>query len=320
MSSMPQAGAPFSGLGGSMERASVRQSGIALVMVLWVVSLLSVMALSVAASVRSGMLLARNAVDEVRAKALTDAAVSYAALQLLSGIQNQDPEGGPVLLSWSFEGFPLELEIHSEAERLDLNQAGPQELAEAFDEAGVEPEIRDRLVDAIIDWRDPDSLRGLHGAEDADYTAAGLPYGSKDQPFESVDEVEQILGFPRELRKFVQENFTVGDGRVNPPPQAYDSRGLGLMASSRMSGGVEESKRAGLGRRGVQRALGVRRSAHQDLYRVQIAYGLHEGVVRRAEGLVRLGGGSALPYQVLWTRQDAASAALSAQDPSAAPL
>ena len=93
------------------------------------------------------------------------------------------------MLDWSFDGHAFQIQIRSESERVDLNQAGPEEMAAALDEAGLDPAIRDWLVDSIVDWRDPDSLRGLHGAEDSDYAAAGLPYGSKDQPFESVDEL-----------------------------------------------------------------------------------------------------------------------------------
>ena len=34
----------------------------------------------------------------------------------------------------------------------------------------------------------------LNGAEDADYEAEGLPYGAKDGPFQSVEELRQVLG------------------------------------------------------------------------------------------------------------------------------
>lgn len=293
------------------------QAGIALVLVLWVVSLLSVMALSVAASVRAEMLLARNAVDELRGRALVAAAESFAGIQLLGGIQNQvltpETEGEPILLSWVFEGSPIQIQIRSEAERLDLNQAGPEEMGQALDELGVPLEVRDLLVDAIIDWRDPDSLRGLHGAEDADYAAAGMPYGSKDQPFETIDEVKGLLGFPRELWPLLRDTFTVGDGRVNPPPQAYDTLGSGQVGLG--AGPPRGSERIGRERRPTAvRPAGARRSGHGSLYRLQIGYGVAGGM-RGAESLLRLGGGSGQPFQVLWTRYDV-TAPVAPMDPA----
>lgn len=285
------------------------QQGIALVLVLWVVSLLSVMALTVAVSVRTSMLLARNAVDDLREKALMAAAEQFAGIQLLNGIQNQprppEEEGMPIVLDWGFEGRPIQVQIRSEAERLDLNQAGPEEMAQAFDELGVPLEVSDRLIDGIMDWRDPDSLRGLHGAEDADYAAAGMPYGSKDQPFESVEELKGLLGFPRELWSVLRDTFTVGNGRINPPPEAYDTLGAGLGG---LPGGPRfgrGSQRPGRERRSpIAQQRPLERSGHNNLFRLRIAYALEPGLMRGAESLLQLGGGSSLPFQVLWTRFD----------------
>jgi general secretion pathway protein K len=286
------------------------QRGIALVLVLWVVSLLSVMALSVAASVRTGMLLARNALDALRDRALVGAAEQFASIQLVSGLLAQprppEEEGLPIVLDWRFEERPIQIQIRSEAERLDLNQAGPEDMHLALDELGIDPALRDRLVDTIQDWRDPDAFRGLHGAEDGDYTAAGMPYGSKDQPFETVDELKGLLGFPRELWSQLRDTFTVGDGRINPPPQAYDEAGSGQVGLPAMPQGTGRgAERPGRARRPpVTPQRRANRSAHGSLYRLQIAYGGEGGAQRGAEGLVSLGGGSGLPFQVLWTRYD----------------
>lgn len=285
------------------------QRGIALVLVLWVVSLLSVMALSVAASVRTGMLLARNALDELRDRALVGAAEQFASIQLVSGLLAQprppEEEGLPIVLDWSFEARPIQIQIRSEAERLDLNQAGPEDMSLALDELGMDPALRDSLIDSIQDWRDPDAFRGLHGAEDADYAAAGMPYGSKDQPFESVEELKGLLGFPRELWPLLRDTFTVGDGRVNPPPQAYDEPGSGQVGLPAMPRGAGRGTERPRDRRPpVTPQRRANRSAHGALYRLQIGYGGEGGAPRGAEGLVSLGGGSGLPFQVLWTRYD----------------
>jgi general secretion pathway protein K len=59
------------------------------------------------------------------------------------------------------------------------------------------------LVDAILDWRDEDDLHLVNGAEDPDYKAAGLPYGAKDGPFDSLEELQQSDIAPR-LNGFIR--------------------------------------------------------------------------------------------------------------------
>ena len=56
-------------------------------------------------------------------------------------------------------------------------------------------------MDAIADFRDPDDLRRLNGAEDADYQSAGLKHGAKDGPFKAIEELQQVLGVDHDLYK-----------------------------------------------------------------------------------------------------------------------
>ena len=71
-----------------------------------------------------------------------------------------------------------------------------------FRAAGVEQDKATRLASALVDWRDADSLtQPQGGAEDPEYAAAGLPYGAKDAPFETVAEAEQVLGVDPRIRR-----------------------------------------------------------------------------------------------------------------------
>jgi general secretion pathway protein K len=75
----------------------------------------------------------------------------------------------------------------------------------------------DKLAGAVIDWRDPDSLtQPSGGAEDADYLAAGLNWGAKDAPFESVAELEQVLGMRPALYALAAPHLTVFSGQQVP--------------------------------------------------------------------------------------------------------
>jgi general secretion pathway protein K len=70
---------------------------------------------------------------------------------------------------------------------------------------------------AIVDWRDSDSFsQPSGGAEDPQYAAAELPYGAKDAPFETVGEVEQVLGMTPALYEAVAAHLTVYSGQSAP--------------------------------------------------------------------------------------------------------
>jgi general secretion pathway protein K len=83
---------------------------------------------------------------------------------------------------------------------------------------GVEEEQRFNIVDAIIDWRDRDNLRRLHGAEDDDYRSADLPYGAKDALFTNVEELVQVMGMTPPLYRRLAPLVTVysRQAKVNP--------------------------------------------------------------------------------------------------------
>ena len=84
------------------------------------------------------------------------------------------------------------------------------------------------LIDAPI-RRDPDSLtQPAGGAEDADYSAAGLPWGAKDAPFDTVAELEQVMGMRPALFASAERYLTVFTG--NPMPSAASADDIVLQA------------------------------------------------------------------------------------------
>src|SRR5512143_2122568 len=77
--------------------SSCRQRGMILVIVLWIITLLSVMAGSFAYSMRMETRLAAYGVGQAQARALAEAGVAYAALQVLAPAdQPSDAQPWPV--------------------------------------------------------------------------------------------------------------------------------------------------------------------------------------------------------------------------------
>jgi type II secretory pathway component PulK len=75
---------------------------------------------------------------------------------------------------------------------VDLNAAPPALLEWLLRGLGVASEKAGALAAAVVDFRDEDDIP--NGAENAAYRAAGLPHGPKDAPFETVTELDQVLG------------------------------------------------------------------------------------------------------------------------------
>src|SRR5690606_16295867 len=69
-------------------------------------------------------------------------------------------------------------------------------------------------------WRDADDLlQPMGGAEAPQYGQAGLPYGAKNAPFETVAEVEQVLGMDPGLFAAAAAHLTVFTGLPRPEPR-----------------------------------------------------------------------------------------------------
>ena len=194
-----------------------RQRGAALLLVMWLVLLLSGLVAGYAMSARIESLQGNGAARGVVAGEAARAGVELAVSRLLA----QDPEQ-----RWAADGRAYELpfgpatltiEVLDESAKIDINAAPPSLLSGLFVELGETRERAERLAAAIADWRDPDNLsQPVGGAEDPAYAAAGLAWGAKDAPFESVAELAQVLGMRPALVAAAAPHLTVYSGNATP--------------------------------------------------------------------------------------------------------
>lgn len=191
--------------------ASVRfckRRGFALIAVLWLLVLLSMIALYLSAASRSDADLTRQLVNAARSAHATDAGVRWALWRLSLPREDQWLADGTIQLM-EFEGAAVRVALEDENGKYDLNQITAEQLMALFDVIGVEEEKGRYLTDAILDWRDEDNLKRLNGAEDEDYLAAGLDYGARDALFEEVAEVRQVLGMDQQTYRMLAPALTV---------------------------------------------------------------------------------------------------------------
>lgn len=190
------------------------EQGLALVLVLWAVALLAVLAASQLVDARSGIALVRNQVAAAQARALADAGINRGILELTKGRARALWPGPESVVQWAFGQGVVRIRVENEFGKLDLNSCAPSLLKRLITGIGVQSDTADHLVDAIEDFRDSDNLKRLNGAEKAEYAAVGLPYGPKNEPFASVEELQQVIGLSPTLYTRLAPYLTVYTGRA----------------------------------------------------------------------------------------------------------
>jgi general secretion pathway protein K len=85
--------------------------------------------------------------------------------------------------------------------------------------APVEEAQRTSLAGAIIDWRDADDLLQIDGAEKNEYKAAGLSYKPRNKPFQSIEELQLVLGINESVYKWIEPLVTVHSGQAQVDKQ-----------------------------------------------------------------------------------------------------
>ena len=187
------------------------QRGVALVIVLWITILLATIAVGMSQDSRTQTLLTRNQLALAKARALADGAVERAMYEHL---RPQSPEKiwfpNGAVHGWEEDGAKLAVSLAYESGRIDMNVAREPLLKGLFTSAaGLKSEDVDHLVDAILDWRDPDDAKRLNGAEAPEYRAAGRNYVPANANFETIEEVQRVLGMTPEIYAKIADLITV---------------------------------------------------------------------------------------------------------------
>ncbi|QTN26115.1 general secretion pathway protein GspK [Rhodoferax sp. AJA081-3] len=177
---------------------------------LWVVTLLSVIAGNFAFSMRGEAQIARNLLSAAQAQAQADAGVYRAWYELMKPPTELNRwVGDGAAHDLSLADGVLRVSIQDESGKIDLNTASELLLVGLFRSAGMTQESAVALADSVQDWRDTDKLRRLHGAEEAEYVAAGKSYTPPNAPFETVDELQRVLGMTPQVFRLLEPALTV---------------------------------------------------------------------------------------------------------------
>lgn len=284
---------------------SRHDQGFALVIVISAIGLLALAAAGFAQVTRSQVRAAASAVGSSTAQALADSGVELAVLELV--LARQDPayqrrfavSEQPYVCD-AGDGRRLAVSITDEAGKVDLNAAGNRLLQALL--AGVGAPASEALADAIIDFRDDDSIKRPQGAERDDYRAAGRP-GPKNAPFSVVEEIEQVLGIDSALAARLRPHVTVYSAQPGIDTASASRQLIAILAHGlNNDSGPTEPASGGSDDRGVTTPLPFAGAQGRRFFAVHAeAFALSSAFVR--EAIVELGQNRARPFTFLrWYR------------------
>ena len=195
---------------GRRARGVEPQAGIALLLVVWLLALLTVIAGEFIASGRVKAAAERNKQDDLRGLALALAGYRAAVAALddqISGLELDTDERLMLRYRRLADGVPAAADdvplgdgtyswrVSDEDGLVNINTVQRPVLVNLLQQCGLEPGAeRDTVIDSILDWRDPNRDHRLNGAEEDYYRGLDPPYSCKDGPFNVVEELLLVRG------------------------------------------------------------------------------------------------------------------------------
>jgi general secretion pathway protein K len=190
-----------------------RQKGLALVLVLWVLSLLTIMAGSFALSMRRETSIIAGIRNNAQALAVAQSGIAMAEMMLLNPDQNKRWRADGSIYEINSANAKVRIRLLSETGKIDINMADETLLQVLMTKAPLDSEHQTSLVSAILDWRDNDDLVHIGGAEKKEYKDADLSYGPRNKPFQTIEELQLVLGMDKSVFLWIEPLVTVYSGQ-----------------------------------------------------------------------------------------------------------
>jgi type II secretory pathway component PulK len=222
------------------------KSGIILITVLWILAILSLLALSLSKGASLELSLIRNSVGKVKAYAAARAGISYAQHLLaksetdkdtlyqcgikfltgqtpsvvFKGIKVDNDTHFDILFSGALYGFPKKefYGLEDEQGKINLNAIDGNNyivLSKLLQQFDMKEGEANNLAAAVIDWHTEGDVAfrspqgNVQGAKDDYYMNQLLPYKCKNKPFDRIEEVLLVRGMTEDLFKKIKDYLTV---------------------------------------------------------------------------------------------------------------
>lgn len=196
------------------------RSGIALIIVMISILVLSVLAGGFAIFTKTETTLARNANNEAELEWIGRSGVEYCrwilAQQMTCPAEPYDSlcqvwaggSGGECATNGALADVQREVQLGHGSftwkmtdleSKWNINVAQEPILNQAMSAMGVDPSDSVPVVGAILDWIDPDDREHVEGAENDYYHGLNPPYDCKNGPIDDISELLMIRGVTQEM-------------------------------------------------------------------------------------------------------------------------
>jgi general secretion pathway protein K len=186
---------------------SNNQSGIALLIVLWVVVLLLTIALSFSVMARTEIFSTLTFKEQMENKYLAETGLQRGIVELFYRAANKNREAlfveekifrtdGTTYIG-KLENGSYKLSMTDESGKININTLTDSSgivLNNLLVNLGIEKETADTIVDSILDWKSPTGLHRLHGADSSYYSSLPNPYKAKNANFDNLEELLLVKG------------------------------------------------------------------------------------------------------------------------------
>jgi general secretion pathway protein K len=185
--------------------------GVALLMVLWVLMLLTVIVSEFCYSMRTRVNITRNFKESTQAYYIAVAGFHRTVVEIIKQVNtprtietvDYDIEEDEEEIEWRintdipaavFGNGEYKVRIDNDSGKVNINQADKGLLRLMLNGFALDEQEKDVVVDSILDWKDADSNHRINGAEDNYYQSLPDPYKCRNADFESVEELLLVKG------------------------------------------------------------------------------------------------------------------------------
>jgi general secretion pathway protein K len=198
-----------------MKTCLTSKKGVALLMVLWVLMLLTVIVGEFCYTMKIRVNITRNFKESTQAYYIAVAGLNKAVEQIIrqeimprkTVTVDETSEDDPApdwrvnthIAPMAFGAGEYEVRIENDSGRININQADKALLKTMLSGFEIDESEKDVITDSILDWRDSDRNHRLNGAEDDYYQSLSEPYKSKNDDFDSIDELLLVRGVTTEI-------------------------------------------------------------------------------------------------------------------------
>lgn len=190
----------------------LRERGIALIMVLWIMAIIIVITFSFSLMVRTELFSTNTFKEEIHGKLLAEAGLQRGVMEIhyrhmMSNKVATSDEGRPCRADGTlYRGRIGEdhyaFSLTDESGKININlltDATGIILNNLLVHQGIDKSLADTIVDSLLDWKDADDLQRLHGAESDYYQLLPRPYRAKNAGFDSPGELLFVKGMTADI-------------------------------------------------------------------------------------------------------------------------